>query len=139
MKKQNIYQLSMLVLTAMAVSSCSPFGNQSLVQDIANEIGVFIPKVSSGVNSSASSTVTITCGNGGLPQMPCPGAGSPSPDVGLYTVTHSVGDTYQAGNSSGTSVVDPTVNPSVSQQPTASGTATPTGYTVFSSVSGEVQ
>lgn len=101
MKKQNFTRLGLLVLAAMTVSACSPFGNQSLVQDIANEIGVFIPgKTSTSVISSASSTKTV--------------AG--------YTVTHSVGDAYQ--------------------QPTFRAkdvSNTDSGYTVFSSVSGDIK
>lgn len=130
MKKQNIFRLSMLAFTMMAVSACSPFGNQSLIQDISNEIGIFIPgKTSTSVNSSASSTVTITCGPGPT-QIPCPNGEAPGPDIGHYSVTHSVGDTFQAGNS-----VSATAG--TAQHPTVSGVAT--GYTVFSSVSGDVQ
>lgn len=77
MKKQNFTRISLLVLAVMAVSACSPFGNQSLIQDISSEIGVFIPgKTSTSVISSASSSVTASG----------------------YLVTHSVGDTYQQGD-----------------------------------------
>lgn len=128
MKKQNIFRLSVLVFAVMAVSACSPFGNQSLIQDISNEIGVFIPgKTSTSVISSASSTGTIQCGNG-AGQLPCPNGEATGTQQ--YAVTHSVGDTFQQGSSaSGT--------PATAQQPLVGGV--PSGYTVFSTISGEVQ
>ncbi|MCM2354499.1 MAG: hypothetical protein NDI63_12855 [Pseudobdellovibrio sp.] len=101
MKKHNFVRIGLMVLAAMTVSACSPFGNQSLIQDISKEIGVFIPgKTSTSVISSASSTLTASG----------------------YSVTHSVGDAYQ--------------------QPTfraQDATNTPSGYTVFSSVSGDIK
>jgi hypothetical protein len=101
MKKQKLTRIGLLVLAVMSVSACSPFGNQSLIQDIANEIGVFIPgKTSTSVISSASSTVTA--------------AG--------YKVTHSVGDAYQ--------------QPTFRAQDVNN---TESGYTVFSSVSGDIK
>lgn len=101
MKKKNFIRIGFLVLTAIAVSGCSPFGNQSLIQDIASEIGVFIPgKTSTSVIASASSTVTA--------------AG--------YQVTHSVGDAYQQPTFRAQNVNN-----------------TPSGYTVFSSVSGDIK
>lgn len=125
MKKQNIFRLTMLVFTAFVMSACSPFGNQSLVQDIANEIGVFIPgKTSTSVISSASSTGTVQCGNG-VGQFPCP-SGQPA-GTQAYSVTHSVGDAYQQESSSGTGFRARDVN------------NTPSGYTVFSSVSGDIK
>ncbi|MES2802975.1 MAG: hypothetical protein V4654_10820 [Bdellovibrionota bacterium] len=120
MKKQNIFRLSMLVFAVMAVSACSPFGNQSLIQDISNEIGIFIPgKTSTSVISSASSTGTVQCGNG-LGQSLCPNGEATGTQQ--YSVTHSVGDAYQ--------------------QPTfraQDNTQTDSGYTVFSSVSGDIK
>lgn len=120
MKKQNIYQLSLLVFTSVALSACSPFGNQSLIQDIASEIGVFIPgKTSTSVISSASSTGTIQCGNG-VGQTPCPN--NEATGTQKYSVTHSVGDAYQ--------------QPTFRAQDVNN---TPSGYTVFSSVSGDIK
>ena len=120
MKKQNIFRLTMLVFTAFVMSACSPFGNQSLVQDIANEIGVFIPgKTSTSVISSASSTSSVQCGpNPG--QFPCP-SGQPT-GTQAYSVTHSVGDAYQ--------------QPTFRAQDVNN---TDSGYTVFSSVSGDIK
>ncbi len=111
MKKQNFTRIGLLVLTVMTVSACSPFGNQSLIQDIANEIGVFIPgKTSTSVISSASSTQSIPDpANGPAGQQP-------------YSVTHSVGDAYQ--------------QPTFRAQDVNN---TPSGYTVFSSVSGDIK
>lgn len=69
-----------LLLLVVALSGCSPFGNESLIKDIVEKIGVFIPgKTSTSVISSASSTLAV------------PDVGAPSG----YTVTHSVGDAYQ--------------------------------------------
>ena len=97
-----------LVLFSMFVvmSGCSPFGNQSLVEQISRAIEAVTQKSSTSVISSASSTLTI-------PDVP---------SEGEYKVTHSVGDQYQQ-EVSGTIAV-------------ASGTLTPTGYRVFSSVQG---
>ncbi|WP_409478218.1 hypothetical protein [Pseudobdellovibrio sp. HCB154] len=111
MKKHNFVRIGLMVLAAMTVSACSPFGNQSLIQDISKEIGVFIPgKTSTSVISSASSTQSVPDpANGPAGQQP-------------YGVTHSVGDAYQ--------------------QPTfraQDATNTPSGYTVFSSVSGDIK
>lgn len=120
MKTQNIFRLTVLGFAIMTLSACSPFGNQSLVQDIANEIGVFIPgKTSTSVISSASSTSSVQCGNG-VGQIPCPN--NEAPGAQAYSVTHSVGDAYQ--------------------QPTFRAkdvTNTDSGYTVFSSVSGDIK
>lgn len=120
MKKQNIFRVCLLGFSVMALSACSPFGNQSLIQDISNEIGVFIPgKTSTSVISSASSTGTVQCGTG-FGQFPCPGGQSAGAQQ--YVVTHSVGDAYQ--------------------QPTfraQDATQTDSGYTVFSSVSGDIK
>lgn len=111
MKKHNFVRMGVLVLAVMTVSACSPFGNQSLIQDISKEIAVFIPgKTSTSVISSASSTQSTP--------DPMNGPGGQQP----YTVTHSVGDAYQ--------------------QPTfraQDATNTPSGYTVFSSVSGDIK
>ncbi len=74
MKMQNFSRIGFLVLTVLAISGCSPFGNQSFIQDIASEIAdTFNGSISTSVNSGASSTVT----------------------AGGYVVTHSVGDTFQ--------------------------------------------
>lgn len=71
---QKFFHIGFLVLAILAVSGCSPFGNQSLIEDIASEVAIFIPgRMSTSVNSGASTTVT----------------------AGGYLVTHSVGDTFQ--------------------------------------------
>lgn len=120
MKKQNIFRLTLLAFTMMTMSACSPFGNQSLVQDIANEIGVFIPgKTSTSVISSASSTSSVQCGNN-PGQTPCPNGEAAGTQA--YSVTHSVGDAYQ--------------QPTFRAQDVNN---TPSGYTVFSSVSGDIK
>lgn len=128
MKKQNIFRSTVLVFAVMAISACSPFGNQSLIQDISSEIGIFIPgKTSTSVLSSASTTGTVQCGNG-PGEIACPNGEATG--VQQYAVTQSAGDTFQQGSSvSGT--------PATAQQPVVSGAAT--GYTVFSTISGEVQ
>lgn len=105
MKKQTIFRIGLLVFTGLSISACSPFGNQSLIQDLTDQISIFIPgKTSTSVISSASSTLTM------------PASGQP------YKVTHSVGDTYQ--------------QPSFQA---VDATQTPTGYRVYSSVSGDLQ
>lgn len=120
MKKQNIFRVTVLGLSVFVMSACSPFGNQSLVQSIASEIAVFIPgKTSTNVISSASSTETYKCGQGPNP-FPCPN--NQPAGAQAYTVTHSVGDSFQ--------------------QPTYKAkdfNNTSSGYTVFSSVSSDLK
>lgn len=110
MKNQINVRIGLLVLTVISLSACSPFGNQSLIQDISSQIGVFIPgKTSTNVLSSASATMT-------MPETPGQAA---------YSVTHSVGDVYGSpvsGTASGFAPAQ-TVN----------------GYQVFSSVSSDVK
>ncbi len=95
-----------LAFVTLFLTGCSPFGNQSLVEQISRAIEAVIQKTSTAVISSASSTLTV-------PQFPIEGE---------FKVTHSVGDQYQQ-EVSGTIAV-------------ASGTLTPTGYKVFSSIQG---
>lgn len=80
MKNSNLLQISTLVILVLGMSGCSPFGNQSLVQQISDSIAVFIPgKTSTSVVSSASGSLTVPS----------------TPGVQPYFVTHSVGDAYQ--------------------------------------------
>ena len=96
-----------LAFVTLFLTGCSPFGNESLVEQISRVIEAVIPqKTSTAVLSSASSTLTI-------PAVPAEGE---------FKVTHSVGDQYQQ-EVSGTIAVDST-------------TLLPTGYKVFSSVQG---
>lgn len=80
MKTKTIQRIGLVILMVSTLSACSPFGNQSLVQDITNTIAIVIPgKTSTSVVSSASATYSIPSSPGAQP----------------YYVTHSVGDAYQ--------------------------------------------
>jgi hypothetical protein len=110
MKNQTLLRIGLLVLVVSSMSACSPFGNQSLVEEISGITSRVIGKTSTSVISSASSALSI-------PDPANVGAGAQP-----YAVTHSVGDAYQ----------QPTFRAVDAQQ-------TLSGYTVYSSVSGDIK
>ena len=125
-----------IILIALTVSACSPFGNQSMIEEISTTISnIFDGKTSpSLISGSTSYEVSTTPTTGTTNPDGIPVSGSVTYVDGArqgYKVTQTVGEPYQYSmESSGGASVAPAMKTA-----TDAYTHTDTGYKVYSTVS----
>jgi len=125
-----------IILIALTVSACSPFGNQSMIEEISTTISnIFDGKTSpSLISGSTSYEVSTTPTTGTTNPDGIPVSGSVTYVDGArqgYKVTQAVGEPYQYSmESSGGASVAPAMKTA-----TDAYTHTDTGYKVYSTVS----